>query len=194
MSLWIDDPSVLLDLDLNNWNPLTGSIESKINATTKIIALSSALMAVKNKNKKIFLKAIVSIGIVMIIYTLLVGREGFWSGTPIALEDLKGKPEVTETVEIANPLGNSLPGNSNLTTFPGSDKEINEVLGEHVPNTNIFYGNNDAVRPFYKIPEDRDNFKEFLYEEGFANKGVNKGINKEGSIYAHLGQPYHRLS
>ena len=194
MVLWIDDPSVLLDSDLNSWNPLQGSIENKINAITKIIVISAGLMALKNKNKKIFLKAVVAIGVVMIAYTLLSGKEGFWGGKPMSIQDIEENPELSETVEIKNPLGNSLPGNSNLSTFPGSDKQIDEVLGEHVPNNNIFYGNNSTVRPFYKIPEDRDNYKEFLYSEGFANKGVSKGVNKEGSIYAHLGQPYHRLS
>jgi len=229
MSLWIDDPNVLLSLDLNSWNPFQNPIENKINASTKILLITSALLALKSKNKKPFIRTVIAIGLVMIVYTLMVNSEKFWGGKPMGVKTIiDQEPPLEGKVDINNPLGNPLVGQTNYPpssacapTSQRKNEDIDNALGAHVPDGDLFYKNGGLERQFYQIPEDRDNFKEFLYGDtmGYNKQAVGDGgsgpggappshpssgaselcpdgycVHKSNSIYAHLGQPYHRLS
>jgi len=182
--LWIDNPESIL----HDWNPLEGTVETKLNAVTKISIIASILISIKKKSNKIFLKTIIIIGIVMIVYTLLNSKcqkvDNFsqvtiTTGAPVIAKNCS-KPS------LENPLGNWLPPNvGNQSDFAScnSNDQANRILKETVPSDNAFYGNTQITRPFYKTPEDNEKFKEFLYAKGFEN------TFKQGSVYSHLSTP-----
>lgn len=183
-ALWIDDPKVLLSIDPEDWNPICGPVEKKINALTRLIVVVAAVFSVKNKNTKIFQRCVMAVSVAMIVYTLFdtpnVSNFGQAAVTPAP------KSEDNPVTNTHNPLGNWLPPITSTATpaiannTPGAP---DTVLTNGVPTDDAF-GNRSLTRPFYKTPEDNDNFKNFLYADGLEN------TFKQGAVYSHLSCPY----
>lgn len=183
-ALWIDDPKVLLSIDPDDWNPLCGPVEKKINALTRLIVVVAAVLSAKNKNTKIFQRCVMAISVAMIVYTLFdtpsVSSFGQAAVTPAPQSE--EKPQTN----THNPLGNWLPPITSTATpaiVNNAPDTPDAVLTKGVPTDDVF-GNRSLTRPFYKTPEDNDNFKKFLYADGMEN------TFKQGAVYSHLSCPY----
>jgi len=184
-ALWIDDPQVLLSIDPEDWNPTCGPVEKKINALTRLIIVVSAVFSIKNKNTKIFQRCVMAVAVVMIIYTLFDTPNVSSFGQAEVVTPAP-KNEGNPQTNTHNPLGNWLPPITSTKTpaiVNNSLSTPDTILTDGVPTDDAF-GNRSLTRPFYKTPEDNDNFKNFLYADGLEN------TFKQGSVYSHLSCPY----
>ena len=187
--LWIDDPKVLMSTDLDDWNPVCGTIESKINALTKLILIASALFSIKKKDTKTFLRSVIAVGVVMILYVVFDAKNITSGFGQSAVPATTPPPVIARTAGVGsthNPLGNWLPPVTSTNTPAISAQvqpDVDAILTQGVPSDDAF-GNRSLTRPFYKTPEDNDNFKNFLYADGLEN------TFKQGSVYSHLSCPY----
>jgi len=199
--LWIDNPSILLSLNPSEWNPITGPIEQKINATTKLCIIASIFFSILKHNKQPFMKTAIIIAIISGVYVYLQWKtEKFTQETTTPAPPTCNKIPTCNKMPLSheNPMWNQLPPVMEDTTICKGELDrnapaINDLLCKYVPNdqSSFFYGNSNCTRPFYKVPEisDNDIYKNFLYGDAFSHNTF-----KQGSVYAHLGSPYERLT
>ena len=195
--LWIDNPSLLLD---TNFNPMVGSIEEKINATTKLLILFGTAKSIINKNSQYLIKLAVCVGIVMLLFAC---KEDFQGVETFGLDRAFGEFANVNTQDCVkrDPLRNNPMGNAPATqmhrptcpqdiTIPETSKKIESSLTAGIPKDGIdvFFNHTNGSREFYRVPHDQNNFAESLYGEGLKNS------HKEGALYAHLGLPFNKHS
>ena len=159
MPLWIDDPKVLLSTAPEDWNPLCGTTDEKINATTKLTLLVAIGSSIKRKDHKIFLRTVIVLGVVMVLYVGLDTRKGTFS-------QKKEVAAVAPVTAAVNPASAS----------------VQAAMTNVVPTDDIM-GSARMTRPFYKTPDDDDRFKEKMYGDSF------KCQRKQSSVYSHLACP-----
>lgn len=141
MSLWIDNPAILLSTDLSEWNPLCGTAESKINATTKLTILVAIASSMKMKDHKIFQRTIIALGVIMVVYIGL---------------DARGKPSFTQPA--VKPVQLRPPGDSESTSAVAPAPVI--------PSDQLMVSTR-ASWPHYNGAPDNDQYKEKMYGDTF---------------------------
>ena len=175
----------MLSTDPEDWNPLGGSVESKINATTKLVVIGALVLSIKKQNNKIFLRTVIVLGLVMLLYVAVTTQQTSTSADFTQNDEQRPSCAVMST---ENPLGNWLPpatasGSGSGARLGVPEASVDAVLSQGVP-TDSLSGNGNLTRPFYKTPEDNDRFKELMYGDSFEN------TFKQGAVYSHLACPH----
>jgi len=107
VTFWGENPNVLIG---SEWFPVeTMSYAQKLNAVTRFVVVSTALLFLFTHNLRVLLVSALTMAAIWVIYYFPLNKEGFKyiSPTEALLENVE-IPNLFDTISSTNPLGNVL--------------------------------------------------------------------------------------